>query len=221
MKGCRPFRLEKPQRIPRGRTLGLFLLLEMATKNSKKNNQRTTVSDKIRWCRKITEEHELFIFDLKAKGGSLRAIAEALESSDFHLKVHHSSIDHYLKNRIEAYQNYLSDLKEVRLANAKCRLLDEQQIADKLKEKMIEIMGHAPILWQDLNLAALISQYVNLMDQIRADCGDKVKDKNGEQREQTVIQIINTIPGMFADGDSRSTNKEDTTTRSRFRLDRT
>lgn len=191
----------------------------------KSNCRKATPSNKTKKPKQenvLGDVHESFIFECRSRNVSYRKIADQLvQSEEFKIKsVDHTTIFDFFKNRPENYKKYLADLKQVRSANAKCRLLELEEIKDKLKEKIIEILGYVPRQWEELNLSSLLSQFVNLMDQIRIDCGDKAKDKNGERRDQTVIQIINTIPGMFADGNSNDTGKENTKARRGFRLDR-
>lgn len=171
----------------------------------------------------LGDAHEDFIFEQRRLGVSYRKITQRLiETEEFPdiRSLHHDTVFEYFKKRIEQYQADLLNLKSVRSANAKCRLSELEQVKDKFRDRLIEFLGLSARDLKELQISFLVSQYVNLMDQIRTECGDKAKDKNGEPHKQTVIHIINTIPGMFADGDKRNPSAENTAARSGFRLDR-
>lgn len=190
------------------------------TKNGRKLScQKLTKSKQLNCRAKILPEHQPFVFECFAKGMSGQKIADEVKEN-YKIDISKQGLHDYRLRHRGDYEEFLTRIKEVRSANAKCRLLELEEIKDKLKEKIIEILGYVPRQWEELNLSSLLSQFVNIMDQIRIDCGDKAKDKNGEKRDQTVIQIINTIPGMFADGDNGDTGKKNTNAGRGFRLDR-
>ena len=152
--------------------------------NSQKSScQKSTPSYKSRHprkIRKITEEHEPFIFEQRAKGFSYRGLADALKE-EYNVLVDHTSIFYYFRSHIEGYRAYLSDLKEVRLANAKARIFGLQQMAEKLSESIFNIIQTVPKKqWDAIHLAGLIREYRELLAQIQDEVGDKIHKVKAE-----------------------------------------
>ncbi len=148
--------------------------------------------------RKIRREHETLIFEAKCLGKTLREIQKRL-SEEYQIEVSLQAIDQYFRRHLDRYEEYVSALKDVRLANAKARLLEMQSVANRLKEKILEVMSYAPKLWQKLKLANLINSYINIMEQIAVDAGDR---RHGDRRSDAPSQnlIFNDVTiNQFAD----------------------
>ena len=137
-----------------------------AESNLKNNNKPGST-------KKILPEHQLFVWLWLAEGRTYQKTADLLKEK-FNIQITFNGVYDYQKRHDEEWKEYLTKIKEVRLANAKARILDRQAIANKLKDKIFEILDMSPIFWKDLNVAALIKEHNALLTQIQDESGDKV-----------------------------------------------
>lgn len=169
--------------------------------------------------RVITEEREPFVFQLAIKGKGCPEIAKRF-AEKFGVTIDQSNVNRHLKK--PAYKKFkdewLSNVKQEPMSYARYRIDERREIADDLKPKIVEILALPARSWQEFHLGILIREYRNILNDIAEEAGDKRKE--GDKEHQTIIQIINTIPGMFADGNSSDAGKENTKARRGFRLDR-
>ena len=189
---------------------------EAKPKSSKSKNGRDLTNGRFgNGHKKILPEHEVFVYQSVASGKSYQETADAVKEK-FKVSITKQGIGEFLQRNSEAYLIYLAKLKDVRLANAKARLLDMQGVANQLKEKLHEITGYAPILWQELKLSSLINSYVNLMEQIAVDSGDRRQgDRRSDAPSQTLIFNDVTI-NEFADKAIHEARKNPIVARDRF-----
>lgn len=167
--------------------------------------------------KKITDERKPFVFQRRATGDSCQKIADAF--GEEYEKIDQSSINHFLRDHPEEYQSWLqSNIKEdIRLANAKARILSCQKIADKLSESILDIIEDVPKgQWDEINLPALIKQYRELLVQIQDESGDKVHKFKAEGITGDLVfgdKVINA----FADKTVQARVKETTDPGNRFK----
>lgn len=138
-------------------------------KNS--NNKGTT--------KKIFPEHQPFVWLWLAEGQTYQQTADLLKEK-FNIQITLNGVYDYQQRHREDWEDYLTKIKEVRLANAKARILERQRIANKLRDKIIEILDMPPVFWKDLNVASLIKEHNALLTQIQDESGDKVHKFKGE-----------------------------------------
>lgn len=129
--------------------------------------------------KKIFPEHQPFVWLWLAEGRTYQKTADLLKEK-FKIQITFNGVYDYQKRHNEEWKEYLAKIKEVRLANAKPRILERQRIANKLRDKILEILDMAPIFWKDLNVASLIKEFNNLLEQIQDESGDKVHKFKGE-----------------------------------------
>lgn len=172
---------------------------------------------------KIPPENEPFVWLMLARGCSLQATADAY-TRQFGIEVSKSGIQKHRDSNKENYAKFRTDwyddVKSEPIANSRARIIELWDMAQKLRDRILEILEMIPKHWRDLNVASLIGQFANLIEQIRDECGDKAKSGQEGDRGGQVIQIFNTIPGMYADGDSGNESTENSTTGRGLRMDR-
>jgi len=179
-------------------------------KNS--NNKGTT--------KKIFPEHQPFVWLWLAEGQTYQKTADLLKEK-FNIQITFNGVYDYQQRHWEDWEEYLAKIKEVRLANAKARILERQRIANKLRDKIIEILDMPPIFWKDLNVASLIKEHNALLTQIQDESGDKIhkfkgEGMGGDQHFYLGDKLVNEI----ADKVLNTRAKEVQRPRDRFKADR-
>lgn len=163
-------------------------------------------------------EHEPFVWQCLGEGRTYEKTAELLKEK-FSVIISMNGVYDYQHRHWSDWEDYLAKIKEVRLANAKPRILERQRIANKLRDKIIEILDMPPIFWKDLNVAALIREFNSLLEQIQDESGDKVHKFKGEGfANHQHYYLGDTVVNQIADetvgearsptGDSRSSFKK-------------
>lgn len=168
--------------------------------------------------KKITDERKPFVFQQRAVGESCQKIADAF--GEEYEKIDQSSINHFLRDHPEEYQSWLQvNLKEdVRLANAKARILGCQKIADKLSESILDIIESIPkSQWDTIHLAGLVKEYRELLAQIQDESGDKVHKFKGEGLAGSNIVFGDQIVNAYADQVIEERTKESADPGNRFK----
>jgi len=129
---------------------------------------------------KITEERYPFIFERIARGATYETTAQEFQA-EFNVKISLQGIADFCYKHPEQYKEFLDDIRQVRLANAKARILESQAKVEKLGAKIDDILENVPYSkWDRINISALIREFRGLLDQISQDCGDKVQKFKGE-----------------------------------------
>lgn len=174
--------------------------------------------------RKITDERKPFIFERVMAGVACTVIAEEF-GEEYEFSIDQSSINHFLRDHPEEYKAWRDrNFKEdVRLADRKARLVALQRKTDLLGRKIDEILKQVTKRqYRECGLTLLLREYREYIIQIRDESGDKPANgkEQGDGKGATVIQIVNTIPGMYSNGDGSDASEESSTTRSGFRMDR-
>lgn len=183
-----------------------------------KNSKRLTDRRFGNGHKKILPEYYPFIYQNVASGKTYEEAAGAVKD-EFGVSVTRQAIGALLLRNQEDYRAYLAELKDVRTANAKARLLDMEKVADKLKDRLAEIMGFVPNLWTKLQLSKLINCYVNLMEQIAVDSGDRRQgDKRSDSAGLNLTQYFgDTVINAFADQAIEARAKETPDSRNRIK----
>lgn len=136
-------------------------------------------SNNIGNAKKILPEHQPFVWQWLAEGRTYQKTADLLKE-EFNIQITFNGVYDYQKRHDEEWKEYLGKIKEVRLANAKARILERQRIGNKLRDKIIEILDMPPRFWKDLNVALLIREFNSLLEQIQDEAGDKITKLKGE-----------------------------------------
>lgn len=174
------------------------------TKKNSQNKAKNSTSTNNRV--KITPERKPFIFQRIAEGKPYEQTAQEF-NKEFKTKITLHAIYNFLHRHPDEYKEFLDDIRQVRLANAKARILDIQGLADKMRKKIEgEIDSMTPKLWAGANMDANLRELRGLYEQIAKDSGDRT-DKGGDgQKPSQIIQIINNIPDTLADNVKSSKN---------------
>jgi hypothetical protein len=193
-------------------------------KNSKRTKPKLSQFRNNRaFQKKITDERKPFIFERVAAGVPGTVIAEEF-GQEYEL-IDQSSVNEFLRLHPEEYKEWRDrNFKDdVRLAARKARLVALQRKVNLLGRKIDEILKTMPKRqYGECGLTFLLKEYREYIEQIRDESGDKPRTGKDEgDRGGQVIQIFNTIPGMYGDGDSDSANtgKESATAGRGFRMD--
>lgn len=199
--------------------------------SSKKNNRgksncrKATSSNKTKKIKQeyvLGDAHEDFIFERRAKSVSYRKVADQLvKAEEFpEIKsVDHTTVFDFFKKREERYQGWIrdDDCKKIRLANRIARILELQQMVEKLGESILDIIATvAKSQWDAIHLSALIKQYRELLAQIQDESGDKVHKVKAEGITGDLVfgdKVINA----FADKTVQARVKETTDPGNRFK----
>lgn len=201
----------------------------MKAKNSlKKNKQKSNCQAKNRLknsnnkgnTKKILPEHQPFVWLWLGEGRTYQKTADLLKER-FNIQITFNGVYDYQKRHDEEWKEYLAKIKEVRLANAKCRILERQRIANKLRDKIIEILDMPPIFWKDLSVASLIREFNGLLEQIQDESGDKVHKFKGEgMGGDQHFYFGDDVIDKFADEALKARAKEGADSGDRFKEDR-
>lgn len=177
----------------------------MATKNSKKKskNNKSNCGTKI-----IVPERYSLVFQRIASGKSYQETANDF-NLEFGTKITLGAIYKFIHTHPDQYKEYLDKVKEVRLANAKARILDLQGLADKMRKKIEgEIDSMTPKLWAEADMGANIRELRGLYEQIAKDSGDRTDKGDKGGKEGHTFYVINHLPGVLANVNTKSSNIE-------------
>jgi len=154
----------------------------------------------------ITPQVEVFIFQQRASGKTLKQTVGGIKDN-FKKNISISSVHEYLGRYPERYKEFLADVKAIRLANATARILELQEIANKLKELIMDgAKKFTPRQWAQGDINGMVRELKGLYEQIARDAGDR--PRNGDKKDSAqVIQIFNHLPGVLADATKSSTDQ--------------
>lgn len=189
--------------------------------SSKKNSQKSKSVNKSNnsvALKKITDEREDFVYERHAKGWSCQKIADDFEH-EYQESVTQSGVNRFLHRNEEKYQSWIrdSDCKKIRLANRIARILELQQMAEKLGKAILEIIEEVPKgQWDDIHVSGLVKQYRELLAQIQDESGDKVHKVKAEGITGDFIFGDKTI-NVFADKTVEARTKETVDSGNRFK----
>lgn len=172
--------------------------------------------------RKILPEHEPFVFLCVASGKTYKKTAEELKEK-YGVVITEAGVYDYVQHRHrDRYDKFLTKIRNIWLANAFERVVVLHTTVKLLHEKIEHVLTKIPPRqWLAANIAALLREEREYLLRIQEECGDKPKSGKEEgDRGGQVIQIFNTIPGMYGDGDGDNAGKESSTAGSGFRMDR-
>lgn len=143
------------------------------TANNHKNNNKKTKRVI------ITVERQPFVFQERARGKSYQGIANSIEE-EFGDKITLFGVRDFLDRHKTEYDEYLQEIRDVRLANCKARILELQTKAEKLGLKIDDILETIPYSkWDRINISGLIKEFRGLLDQLSQESGDKVQKFQG------------------------------------------
>lgn len=147
--------------------------------------------------KKILPDHQPFVFLWLAAGKTYQAIAE-LFKQEFKITITFNGVYDYHQRHKAEYELFLKDIKEVRLANAKARIIELQTMTEKLRDRIFDILDMSPKYWKDLKVSSLIARFNDLIAQMHEQSGDKVEKFKGELTGDPALfgdKVIN----VFAD----------------------
>lgn len=187
--------------------------------SSPKGGKGSTNSKNTNKSLKILPEHEPFIWLMLARGCSLQATADAY-TEQFGVKVSKSGIQKHRDTNKATYdefrESWYADVKQEPIANSRTRIVEYWNMAVALRKRVLEILGMPPIFWKDLNVASLIAQFVNLIDKIREEAGDKARV--AETPTQPIQNYFGDVTiNAFADQAINARTKETPDTRNRLK----
>ena len=143
-------------------------------------------------------------------GESYKSIAEAFTKE--YESIDPSAIFKYAIHYPEEVQSFkdefYANVKAIPIANAKVRIEKLRQVADRLQERLLEIIGYEARSWAELNLAPLVRAWKELHEQIQDEAGDKVQKFNGEGLPPISNYFGDVIVNTYADKAIEARRKE-------------
>lgn len=156
------------------------LFMKKNNKNSKKpKNNRGRPSKPI-----LTDERQPFVFECLARGMTFDQTATEFNKT-FNQNITLQSIEQYKRTHLQEYlafrEEYMSKIREPRLANARARIDELEGLIKKLQSKLLKDFDTlTPNQHMENGTLATIQRIQSLLDQISQETGDKVHRWKGE-----------------------------------------